>query len=106
MKTEQQKVWIGVVGVLPRPGCELLSPDKGAYINFLTFALDEKDYRAKVIGALNDYCLELIEFEDVRPLTISDNSSGQIHSIAEELINTGDPRHVRYSTFHIFPRLM
>ncbi len=31
-------VWIGVVGVAPQDGCELLAPNEGAFINFLTLA--------------------------------------------------------------------
>jgi hypothetical protein len=27
-------VWIGVVGVVPQEGCELLAPQEGAFINF------------------------------------------------------------------------
>ena len=105
-KTEQTQVWIAVVGVVPREGCELLLANQGAYINFLTLASSEAEYRAKVAGALGYYCLELMEFEDVRPFSLSDNSSEEIISIAEQLARDNNPQHVRYSTFHIFPRVM
>ena len=100
------RVWIGVAGVVPRSGCELLSIDKGAYVNFLTLANNEAEYRAKVAGALRHYCLELVEFEDVRPFSASDNPSEEILSIAEELQQHGKTQHVHYSTFHTFPRVM
>jgi hypothetical protein len=61
-------VWIGVVGVVPQEGCELLAPQEGAFINFLTLARSESEYRAKVSGALYAYRLDPMEFEDVRPL--------------------------------------
>ena len=48
-------VWIGVVGVVPQEGCELLAPQEGAFINFLTLANSESEYRAKVSGALSAY---------------------------------------------------
>ena len=96
-------VWIGVVGVVPRDGCELLSPDKGAYVNFLTLATSDSEYRAKVMGTLSDYQLELLEFEDVRPLSPSDNPSEDILAIAEELEASRNARHVRYATFNTFP---
>ena len=104
--SEQTQVWIAVVGVVPREGCELLSANEGAYINFLTLARSEAEYRAKVSGALSYYGLELEEFEDVRPFSLSDGSSQEIVSIAEELERDNNPQHVRYSTFHIFPRVM
>jgi hypothetical protein len=99
-------VWIGVVGVVPREGCELLSADKGAYINFLTLASSDSEYRAKVIGALSYYRLELLEFEDVRPFAAFDEPSREILAIATELQEGGNPKHVRYATFHTFPRKM
>ena len=99
-------VWIGVVGVVPRSGCELLSPDKGAYTNFLTLARSASEYRAKVIGVLSYYELELIEFENVRPFSESDSPSKEILAIAAELEQNKNPQHVRYATFNTFPRKM
>ena len=97
-------VWIGVVGVVPRNGCELLPPDQGAYTNFLTLATNDSEYRAKVIGALSDYRLEVLEFEDVRPFSTSDRPSEEISAIAAELEENRNPRQVRYATFNTFPR--
>jgi hypothetical protein len=59
MAREQIDVWIAVVGVVPREGCELLEADEGAYINFLTLAGSETECRANVSGALSYYRLEL-----------------------------------------------
>lgn len=99
-------VWIGVVGILPREGCELLSPGEGAYVNFLTLASSDSEYRAKVTGALSYYRLELLEFEDVRPLSALDGASEEISAIAAELAEGGNPQHVRYATFNTFLRTM
>jgi hypothetical protein len=97
---------LALPGVTARPGCELLSADKGAYINFLTLATTETEYRSKLSGALNHHGLQLFELVDVRPLSPSDASSEEILSIADELERSGNPQQVRYSTFHTFPRLM
>lgn len=102
----QAEVWIGVVGVVPREGCELLSAEKGAFVNFLTLASNESEYRAKVSGALTDYRLELLEFQEVRPFSASDRPSEEILTIAAELQEARNPQHVRYATFHTFPRVM
>lgn len=99
-------VWIGVVGVAARNGCDLLSPDKGAYTNFLTLARSDSEYRAKVVGALFHYQLELLEFKNVRPFSASEGSSEEILAIAAELEESRNPRHVRYATFNTFPRKM
>jgi len=100
------RVWIGVVGVIPREGCELLSSDKGAFVNFLTLASSDSEYRSKVNGALSHYRLEPLEFEDVRPLSVSDRPSKEISAIAAELEENRNPQHVRYATFNTFPRMM
>jgi hypothetical protein len=102
----QAVVWIGVAGVVPREGCGLLSAHEGAFINFLTLASSESEYRAKVSGALSHYGLELLEFQDVRPFSHSDNPSQDILAIAAELEESRNPKHVRYATFHTFPRVM
>jgi hypothetical protein len=47
-----------------------------------------------------------LEFQDLRPLSKSDNSSEEILLVAEQLKRHGNPQHVRYSTFHTFPRAM
>ena len=51
--TDHGEVWIGVAGVVPREGCELLSPGEGAFVTFLTLASSDSEYRAKVSGALS-----------------------------------------------------
>jgi hypothetical protein len=104
--TSHAVVWIGVVGVVPQEGCELLAPQQGAFINFLTLASSEAEYRVKVSGALSSYRLDPMEFEDVRPFSVSDNPSQEILSIAAELEESRNPKHVRYATFHTYPRVM
>ena len=81
----------------------MLSPHKGAFVNFLTLANSELEYRAKVSGTLSDYCLDLLDFQDVRPFSESDCPSPEILAIAEELRETRNPNHVRYATFTVSP---
>jgi hypothetical protein len=106
--TVQPEVWIGIAGVVPREGCELLSPHERAFVNFLTLASSDSEYRAKVTGAISFYLLDLLEFQDVRPLSQSDRPSQELLSIAAELVElveSRNPKHVRYATFHTFPRV-
>jgi len=100
------EVWIGVVSVSPREGCELLSSNQGAYVNFLTLARSDTEYRAKVIAALAYYRLEPLEFKEVRPFSATNTQSPQILTIAEELEQSRHSKHVRYGTFHTFSRVM
>jgi hypothetical protein len=93
---EQTRVWIGVGCVVPREWCELLSPHEGAYVNLLTLANSEAEYRAKISDAAVHYCLELQGLEDVRPLSESEGASEEIMSIAAEIEAVRNPKHVRY----------
>jgi hypothetical protein len=101
-----KNVWIGVVSILPKDGCELLSAHSGAYVNFLTLAGDEAEYRSKVTSALAHYRLELHGLENVRLFTLSDNPAEELISIAQELQRDNNPQHVRFGTFHTFERVM
>jgi hypothetical protein len=84
-------VWIGIVDVVPQDGCELIAPDEGAFINFLTLASNDSEFRAKVSCALSSYRLDPLEFGKVRPLSGADNPSQEILSIAAELEESGFP---------------
>jgi hypothetical protein len=99
-------VWIAVAAVVPRDGCELLSSEKGAYVNFLTLAGDEAEYRSKLASALTHHHLELLELCNIRPFSLADGSCEEIITIAEELQKNQNHKHVRYATFHTFKRTM
>lgn len=99
-------VWIGLASVIPDVGCEVLSPDKGAYVHFLTLANTESEYRAKVFGTLSHYKLALMQLENIQPLQKADTVSGEIAEIAKDLNKLRNPQHVRYGSFHTFPRMM
>ncbi len=99
-------VWIALAGVIPKEGCDLISPDQGAYVNLLTLASNEAEYRSKVTHVLNDHNLELLEFCDIRPFSEADDPADDILDIAGELRQQQNPKHVRYATFHMFPRTM
>ena len=104
--SDKIEVWIGLAGVTPREGCELLSPDEGAFVSFLTLASSEEEYRAKLNGVLNYYGLQLFDIENVEPLSLRNKPSEEIMAIANELEQSNNSKHVRYSTFYTFPRVM
>jgi hypothetical protein len=88
---DELQVWIGLVGVIPREGCSLLPSNEGAFVNFLTLASNESEYCAKVTGVLLHYCLELLEFEDVRPFSPEDKPSPEICQLLLSWKRTGIP---------------
>jgi hypothetical protein len=102
----KEVVWIGVAGVIPKEGCELISADKGAYTNFLTLAANEAEYRSKVADVLGYYNLELLQLSDIRPFSEADDPNDEILQIAREIQEQQNLKHVRYATFYTFPRTM
>jgi hypothetical protein len=100
------EVWMARIAVVPREGCDLLKPDKGAYVNVLTLAASRAECHLKVSTAMNDYLLEVLEVEDVSLFSDSSGASEELAAIAQELEKSGNPKHVRFETLHTFPRIM
>jgi signal transduction histidine kinase len=92
--------------VAPREECELLEDAEGAYVNVLTLATNEMECRTKVGTAMNDYRIEVVAIEDVFLFSDALNVSAELTTIAEELEESQNLKHVRFSTFHKFPRVM
>ena len=98
------EVWIGLVGVVPRPGSKTLGggSSKGAYVNALSYASNEGEYREKVLAALARLELEAFAFEDVE--SISDRTSKyeldeKLQALVDEVATHKD---VRFGAFHNF----
>lgn len=96
------EVWIGLAGVKPGTGENILGEDKGGYVNILLKASSVEDYHAKVKQFLSENNLELQELEDVEKLSTRLDH----HEIEEKLIylakvvkRTGVPQ---FGTLHTF----
>jgi len=92
--------------VVPREGCDLLEADKGAYVNGLTLAASQAECQTKVIAAMNHYDFEVVKVEDVFLFSDSSNASQTLATIAAELKESRNLKHVRFETLHTFPRVM
>ena len=92
--------------VAPREECELLEDDKGAYVNVLTLATNETECRTKVGAAMHDYHFEVVAVEDVFLFRDAYNVSADLTTIVEELEESQNLKHVRFTTLHKFPRVM
>jgi hypothetical protein len=90
--------------VVPREDCELLNDDEGAYVNVLALATNETECRIKIGAAMNDYRLEVVTVEDAFPFSGASNVSAELTTIAEELEESQNLKHVRFTTLHKFPR--
>ena len=100
------EVWMARIAVAPREGCDLLDADKGAYVNVLTLAVNEAECRIKIAAAMNDYHLEVVEVAGVSPFSCSPGAAEELVTIAQELEESENLKHVRFETLHTFPRMM
>jgi len=95
-----EEVWIGRVEVVPHAGNEILGDAPGAYSNVLARASSVPEYRAKVVAALTEEGLNVVEIEDAEPLRERQTRfqvPDAILAIAE-----GAPKRVVWDTFYIF----
>lgn len=97
-----KEVWIGLVGVVPRPGNDLLGNAKQGFVNILALARTKSEYRSEVGRILDELGLDVSEIEDSEPL--SDRLSKwtvdpDILALAEEVNSTG---FARLGTFHVY----
>ena len=92
--------------VAPRDECKFLEDDKAAYINVVTLATNETECRTKVEAAMNDYHFEIVAVEDIFLFRDAYNISAELTTIAEELKESQNLKHVRFTTLHKFPRVM
>lgn len=98
----RREVHIGMVGVVPAKGSDLLGNAKGAYVNVLALASTPQEYEDEVQRALGGLGLFAFEFEDVEPFAnrASQRSlEADLYVLAAEVSETGQPR---FATFHTF----
>jgi hypothetical protein len=103
---EKLEVWMARIVVAPREECQLLEDNKGAYVNVLTLATNETECRTKVTAGMHHYSFEVVEIEDVFLFSEASNVSAELTTIAEELEESQNLKHVRFTTLHKFPRVM
>ena len=63
-----EQVWIGLVGVTPKPKNTLLKGARGAYVNVVAWVASASKYRAEVKRALEKHNFKLERIKDVEPL--------------------------------------
>ncbi len=96
------QVWIGLVGALAAPDCEILDDAPGAYVNMLVWASSEREFMRSVSCACEDYRLRAFEFRDVEPFgkrSAEHQTSAEIRRLADEARRTEG---IRFGTFHMW----
>jgi hypothetical protein len=101
MSTQRNdKVWIGLFGVIDLTGGAVLDGDRGAFVNALAVAKNEAEFVTRVKKTLAETSLDVFEVEDVEPL--ADRSqrlelSHDILALGDRAAETGE---VVFDSFH------
>jgi hypothetical protein len=95
-------VWIGLAEVAELPGEDLLDGAPGAFVNVLTTAATDAEYREKVRAAFDEAGFVLIEWSGVPPEPLSERQlratvSDDLLALADEVAESGE---VAFDAFH------
>lgn len=102
---QQRKVWVGLVGVMPKPGNSCLEGAKGAYTNAVAIASNADEFKRLVKYALRQMNLFPFEFEDLEPIEARASRvflKKEIRALAYRASASGQ---VCFDKFHRFKRL-
>jgi hypothetical protein len=94
------QVWIGLVQVTPHPGNDIFGDAPGGFANVLAEASSFAEYNAKVIAALDEEGLTVVEIEDAEPLPERQTR----FQVPENILAIADEaaERVVWDTFYVF----
>jgi hypothetical protein len=99
MKTESESIWIGLVEVSPRQDAEVLRETSGAFVNVVTWALNQAQFREKAKIVMDKLNLQIIGVEGAEPITNHvELENEELKDIASRVKN--NPNAIIYGTFH------
>ena len=95
-------VWVGLVGVDPRPGNDALEGARGAFVRFVALAAAPDDFVRQVHEALDEFQFEFDELSDVEPPSVfseREEVEGELDRIARTVADDGFSR---FGEFHVY----
>jgi hypothetical protein len=103
--TTDKHLWIGKVEVRPLKGSTTLGDAKGAFVNIVTWAHDDNEYRRNVDLVLGELGLFVLEVENPEPVSVR-RKKAVLEDEIEEIIARAqqNPNAIIYGTFHTWDR--
>jgi hypothetical protein len=101
-RKKEKSLWIGLIEVTPKAGNGSLGNAKGAYVNVVTFATSALSFKKRVIGALSEMNMNLVEFdppEQLRARLFAKRVDKEIIQMAETARKLDS---VVFGTFHTY----
>ncbi len=68
METERESIWIGLLEVSPREDAEVLRDVSGAFVNVVTWASNEAQFRKKAKIVMDKLKMAIMDVEDAEPI--------------------------------------
>ena len=100
----EPKIWIGLVGLVPKKGNTSLGKEiGGAYVNVVGYAFDKEDFQEKVILELEKRNFEMIEIEDIEPYLNRIEHFEVANEIRRISALAQKSKELQFGTFHTFP---
>jgi hypothetical protein len=106
IKIKSKELWIGMVEVRPKQGCEVLEGAKGAFVTVVTWAASATQYKRKAALVLGELNLLVVGVENAEPVDVRRERQGGFDETIEDVISRAEsnPNAIIYSTFHLFDK--
>ena len=98
----EKTLWIGLVGLRPRPGNDSLAEARGAFVRVLALATCEQDYLRQMHSALEEFKFDFDEISDVEPyskLVEREGTERELEEIAQKVSADG---YSRFGEFFVY----
>jgi hypothetical protein len=106
--SKKKQLWIGLVEVRPLAGNnEILGDAKGAFVNIVTWASNDEEYRRNAELIASKLGLFVSEIENPEPLRVRRmKTTGGLGQEIEDMISRAEdnPNAIIYGTFHTFEK--
>ncbi len=101
----ERQVWIGLVHVKPTSkDNKFFGEDEGAYATALAWALNSKDFRARVAREATRYSMRGIGAKEIEPFLQRRTKFTVERSIVRLAVDAKKMRCVRFGTFFAYPK--
>ncbi len=101
-RNEIDLVWIGLFGVVPKEGYDLLDGASGAYVNAVAVSAKPNDFCLRVTAELDEMGFAVEESDDIELITdrlMTHEIDSDLQDLAKDAASTGS---VLFGTFHTF----
>jgi hypothetical protein len=98
----EKVVWVGLVGLRPRPGNDTLGGVRGAFVRFLALAAGEGDFIQQMHEALDEFQFDFEEVSEIEPLSDFVERGACDSELADIARKVSEDGYSRFGEFFVF----